>query len=127
MDIHENARLTPCGRALLVHRILELGETPTAVATAVGVSPNTARKLVAHFQAEGPDGLRDRSSRPHRLRQETSQATQKRIVAPLRRQRFSRQQIARDVGVSPATVSHVLKRAGISRLRDCASAPGSNR
>jgi transposase InsO family protein len=122
MDIHENARLTPRGRALLVHRILEYGETPKAVATAFGVSTKTARKWVARFQAEGPDGLRDRSSRPHKLRQETSQATQERIVA-LRRQRVSGQQIARDAGVSPATVSRVLKRAGISRLRDLDPAP----
>jgi transposase InsO family protein len=122
MDIHKNARLTPHGRALLVRRILENGETPTAVATAVGVSTKTARKWVARFQAEGPDGLRDRSSRPHKLRQETSQATQERIVA-LRRQRVSGQQIACDVGVSPATVSRVLKRAGISRLRDLDPAP----
>jgi transposase InsO family protein len=122
MDIHKNARLTPHGRALLVRRILENGETPTAVATAVGVSPKTARKWVARFQAEGLDGLGDRSSRPHKLRQETSQATQERIVK-LRRQRVSGQQIARDVGVSPATVSRVLKRAGISRLRDLDPAP----
>ena len=122
MNIHENARLTPHGRALLVHRILDRDETPEAVATAYGVSTKTARKWVARFQAEGPDGLRDRSSRPHRLREETSQATQERIVK-LRRQRVSGQQIARDVGVSPATVSRVLKRAGISRLRDLDPAP----
>ncbi len=122
MDIHENARLTPYGRALLVRRILEVGETPKAVATAFGVSPKTVNKWVARFQAEGPDGLRDRSSRPHKLRRPTSQATQKRIVA-LRRQRIAGQQIARDIGVSPATVSRVLKRAGLSRLRDLDPAP----
>jgi transposase InsO family protein len=122
MDIHKNARLTPRGRALLVHRILECGETPTAVATAVGVSTKTARKWVARFQAEGPDGLRDRSSRPHTLRQPTLQATRE-LIVDLRRQRITAQQIAHDVGVSPATVSRVLKRAGISRLRDLDPAP----
>ena len=117
MNIHENARLTPHSRALLVHRILDRGETPEAVATASGVSTKTARKWVARFRAEGPDGLRDRSSRPHRLRQETSQATQERIVK-LRRQRLSGQQIARDVGVSPATVSRVLKRAAADDVHE---------
>jgi transposase InsO family protein len=36
----------------------------------------------------------------------------------LRRQRFTGKQIARDTGVSPATVSRVLRRLGLSRLRD---------
>ena len=40
-----------------------------------------------------------------------------RIVA-LRRQRWTGQHIALKTGVSPATVSRVLKRAGLSRLKD---------
>ncbi len=36
----------------------------------------------------------------------------------LRRQRWTGKQIAVEVGVSPATVSRVLKRLGISRIRD---------
>jgi transposase InsO family protein len=35
-----------------------------------------------------------------------------------RRQRFTGRQIARDIGVSPATVSRVLRRARLSRLRE---------
>jgi len=31
MDIHENARLTPHGRAELVRRVIEEGQTPRAV------------------------------------------------------------------------------------------------
>lgn len=38
-------------------------------------------------------------------------------MAVLRRQRWTGKQIAQAVGVSPATVSRVLKRLGISRLR----------
>ena len=36
----------------------------------------------------------------------------------LRRQRWTGSHIAQEVGISPATVSRVLKRAGRSRLRD---------
>ena len=36
----------------------------------------------------------------------------------LRRQRWTGSHIAQEVGISPATVSRVLKRAGLSRLRD---------
>ena len=47
----------------------------------------------------------------------TQPTTAERIVA-LRRQRFTGRHIAREVGVSPATVSRVLRRAGLSRLKD---------
>jgi len=80
MDIHKNARLTPHSRADLVRRVLERGEIPKAVATAFGISTKTVHKWVARFQAGGPDGLHDRSSRPHSLRQPTSQATQERVA-----------------------------------------------
>jgi transposase InsO family protein len=76
-----------------------------------------AGKWVARFKAEGPEGLADRSSRPKRLRQPTSPALVDRVIA-LRRQRLSGQHIAKTVGVSPATVSRILPRAGLSRLKD---------
>ena len=99
MDIHNNARLTPHSRADLVRRVLQRGETPKAVATAFGVSTKTVRKWVARLRDEGPEGLRDRSSRPHKLRQPTSQTTRE-LIVHLRRQRVAGQQIARDTGVA---------------------------
>lgn len=117
MDMHKNARLTPLGRAELVRRVLEEGQPRSAVAAAFGICARTVRKWVERFQAEGPAGLEDRSSRPHRLREPTPEATCDQIVA-LRRQRWTGKQVAEAVGVSPATVSRVLRRAGLSRLRD---------
>jgi transposase InsO family protein len=116
MNIHKNAPLTPLSRAELVRRVLEQGQTPKAVATAFGVCPKTVRKWVARFQAEGPDGLRDRSSRPHNLRQPTPAAVVKRIEM-LRRDRRTGQSIAAEVGVSTATVSRVLRRLGLNSLK----------
>ena len=116
MDIHKNARLTPHSRAELVRRVLEEEQTPKAVATAFGVCCKTVRKWVERFQSEGPEGLEDRSSRPHRLRQPTPEPVVKRIEA-LRRERRTGQQIAAEVGVSPATVSRVLRRLGLNTLR----------
>ena len=66
MDIHKNAKLTPQSRAAIVRRVLDQGQPPAAVAVAVGVCARTVRKWVVRYQAEGADGLRDRSSRPHR-------------------------------------------------------------
>jgi transposase InsO family protein len=117
MDIHKNARLTPLGRERMVRAIVEGGQTPQAAARAAGVCPRTARKWVSRFKAEGAAGLVDRSSRPKRLRQPTGPAVVEEVIG-LRRRRLPGQHIAKTVGVSPATVSRILKRAGLSRLKD---------
>ena len=116
MDVHKNARLTPAGREIMVRRVVEGGQTPKAVGAAVGVCPRTVRKWVERFRAEGLAGLQDRSSRPYRLRRPTSADTITR-VEDLRRQRWTGAQIARETGVSKATVSRVLRRLGLGRLR----------
>jgi transposase InsO family protein len=116
MNVHKNAGLTPRGRAEMVRRVVEQAHTPKAVATAFGVCERTVRKWVRRFRDEGPDGLRDRSSRPHRLRRPTPASTVERIEA-LRRRRWSGAQIAAETGVSPATVSRVLRRLGLNRLK----------
>ena len=72
---------------------------------------------MARFVAEGPAGLEDRSSRPRRLREPTKPETVEQIIA-LRRQRFTGQQIAGQTGVSPATVSRILRAAKLSRAKD---------
>jgi transposase InsO family protein len=117
MNVHKNARLTWHSRAELVRRVLAEGQVPMAVATAMGVTAKTVGKWVARFVAEGPAGLVDRSSRPHRLHRPTPEASVERIEA-LRRQRWTGKQIAQETGVSPATVSRVLKRLGLSRIKD---------
>jgi transposase InsO family protein len=117
MNVHKNARTTMRSRAELVRRVLQEGQAPTAVATAVGVDVKTVRKWVARYQAEGAAGLVDRSSRPHRLNKPTPPEVCDRIVE-LRRQRWTGKQVAKETRVSPATVSRVLARAGLSRMRD---------
>ena len=114
MNMHKNARLTPRGRERIVRQV-ESGQTLEAVAEAVGVCPRTARKWVDRYRREGLAGLQDRSSRPHRLRRPTSQAVVEEIER-LRRQRWTGKQIAAETGVSPATVSRVLRRLGLNAL-----------
>ena len=115
MNVHQNARLTPHSRAELVRRVVVEGQTPTAVAAAFGVTVKTVRKWVARFQTEGVKGLHDRSSRPHHLHRPTPAATVVTIEA-LRRQRWTGQHIAAAVGVSPATISRILRRLGLNRI-----------
>jgi hypothetical protein len=121
MDIHQNARLTPHGRAEPPCRVLLEGQAPKVVARGLGVDVKTVNKWCERSWAEGAAGLIDRSSRPHRLRQPPPEATVEQITS-LRRQRWTGDQIAIQAGVSPATVSRVLRRLGLSRLQDLAPA-----
>ena len=86
------------------------------VARELGVSVRTVRKWVARYEAEGPAGLVDRSSRPRHSPSRTPSATAVRI-AELRRQRWTGAQIAAETGVSQATVSRILARLGLNRLK----------
>jgi transposase InsO family protein len=114
MDVHKNAPLTPAGREIMVGRVIA-GQSAKVVAASFGVCVKTVNKWVQRFQAQGAAGLVDRSSRPHRLRRPTAPSTIERI-AELRRQRCTGKQIAKQVGVSPATVSRVLARLGLNKL-----------
>jgi transposase InsO family protein len=114
MDAHENARSTPRGRMLMIDR-LRSGWSVNRVAAAAGVCPATARKWRDRFAAEGADGLRDRSSRPHRSPARLPPDTAARIEA-LRRQRRSGPAIARALGLPGSTVGLELRRLGLGRL-----------
>jgi len=114
MNVHKNARLTARGREHIVKQI-ESGRTAAAVAEAAGVCPRTIRKWVDRYRREGMAGLQDRSSRPHRLHRPAPQAVVEEIER-LRRQRWTGKQIAAETGVSPATVSRVLRRLGLNKL-----------
>jgi transposase InsO family protein len=115
MDTHKNAPLTPKGREAMVRWVIEGRVSKAAAARQFNASPKTVAKWVGRFRAEGVDGLRDRSSRPLSLPSQTAPATCAAVEA-LRRQRYTGKQIAAEVGVSPATVSRILRRLGLNRL-----------
>jgi len=115
MNIHKNARLTPHSRAELARRVVVEGQSATSVAAAFGVTIKSVNKWVARFAAEGVEGLKDRSSRPHRLYRPTPTTIVEQVEA-LRRQRWTGKQIAAELGISPATVSRILKRLGLNRI-----------
>ena len=117
MNIHKNARLTPLRREEMALSVIEGRHSKAQAARFYGVSARIVSRWVERFKEEGRAGMVDRSSRPVRSPKATDRAVVDRIVA-LRRQRWTGKHIAREVGVSPATVSRVLKRAGLSRLKD---------
>jgi transposase len=116
MNIHKNARTTPRSRGQIVQRVLTQQETPTAVATAVGVSDRTVRQWVARYAAEAGAGLADRSCRPRR----SPRATLSLLVSwveRLRRQRWTGAGIAQALQLSASTAARLLRRHGLARLR----------
>jgi len=115
MDTHKNAPLTPKGREAMVRIVIEGGVTKSAAARRFNTTAKTVAKWVERFRAQGVDGLRDRSSKPHSLPGQTPPAKCAAVEA-LRRQRHTGNQIAAEVGVSAATVSRILRRLGLNRL-----------
>ena len=117
MNVHKNAPLTPKGREAMVRSVVEGGLSQADAADQFNTTPKTVAKWVKRFRAEGVEGLRDRSSRPLSSPSQTPPATCA-AVETLRRQRHTGKQIAAEVEVSPATVSRILRRLGLSRIRD---------
>jgi transposase InsO family protein len=115
MDTHKNALLTPKGREKMVRTVVDCRLSKAAAAGQFNITPKTVAKWVKRCRAEGVDGLRDRSSRPLSSPSQTAPATAAAIEA-LRRQRYTAKQIAAEIGVSPATVSRILRRLGLNRL-----------
>lgn len=121
MNIHKNARLTLRGREELIDRTQQ-GAGLGATAARLGVSRRTAGKWVARYREEGPAGLLDRSSRPHRSPRQLAG----RLVLGarvLRQQRWTCAQIAAALEISRATVARVVGRCGWSRLGRLSAPP----
>ena len=115
MDVHNNASLTPRGREQMVRAVVDEGRTRAEAAHRFNTTPKTVAKWVRRFREHGVAGLRDRSSRPLSSPSQTPRATCD-TVEVLRRQRRTQATIATELGLSPATVSRILKRRGLSLL-----------
>ena len=116
MDYHQNARLTIHSREQMAKLVLDTGCSFKAAAAAFNVSAKTAAKWVRRYKESGSEALPDRSSRPHRLARQTASILLERVLS-LRRERKNGFQIAHQLGLSRATVSRALRRAGMNRLR----------
>jgi transposase InsO family protein len=101
----------------LARLIVEDGWKPSEAAKMFMVSTVTARKWAARYRTEGPDGMRDRSSRPRTCPHRTSDQLTRQIVLLRWRRRIGPVQIGGALGVPPSTVHAVLVRCRINRLR----------
>ena len=116
MDYHQNARLTMHSREQLARTVVEQGMTLELAAASFHVSPKTAAKWGRRYREAGAAGLSDRSSRPRRCPRTTSFPLQEKVLA-LRQMRYNGWRIAHALALSRVTVSRILRRAGMNRLR----------
>lgn len=70
MKIHAGARTCPHCRALIAIHVIEEEQRPSVVARQFRVSIPTVIKWVRRYRRDGPEGLRDKSSRPHHIRRQ---------------------------------------------------------
>jgi len=101
----------------MVQDIIERGLAASEAAAKQGVSAVTARKWHGRYLAGGAAALADKSSRPE-LSPRAIDASVAMTIVELRRKLFLQARIAAYTGVSKATVSRVLRRAGMSKLTD---------
>jgi len=86
-------------------------------AFAMGVSLRTGFKWAQRYRRQGPAGLLDRSSRPQQVPSKTS-LERSQLVLRLRRCQLTAREIAAKLHMPRSTVSAVLKRHGLGRLKD---------
>jgi transposase InsO family protein len=117
MDYHKNAPWTAVSRGRLARLVIEEGVRLGSAAARFSVTSKTAAKWVARYRRFGDAGLADLSSRPHVSPRQTSSLLVEKVLA-LRRGHMPGYEIARRTGLSPASVSRILRRAKLSRWRD---------
>ena len=113
---HGNAALTPRQRLRLARKVIEEGWSVSAAADYFRVSYPTAAKWSKRFVELGPEGMADRSSRPHSHPNRTPQHLVKKIVHLRIKKRLGPVQIAGRLQMPASTVHAVLVRCRLNRL-----------
>jgi transposase InsO family protein len=101
----------------MVARVLEERRPVASVAEEFGVSPSTVYKWVRRYCAGGEAGLQDGSSKPRILRHRLGQDWVDLIVELRREYRMTALRIAHQLNLSRSTVAAVLRREGLSQLK----------
>ena len=122
---HPKARLSVFSRQLLVKRVIVDGWPAATVAEQLGISRATAYKWVRRYRTEGLPGLEDRSSRPHRSPRRLPAEAAAAIIRTRVRRRYGPLRLAPLTGHPASTIYGVLRRAGLSRLRDADRVTGA--
>lgn len=113
---HGNAALTPRQRLRLARQVVDDGWSISAAADYFRVSYPTAAKWAKRYLELGPEGMADRSSRPHTHPNRTPQPVVKKIVHLRIKKRLGPVQIAGRLSLPSSTVHAVPVRRKLNRL-----------
>jgi transposase InsO family protein len=113
---HRNAPLSETGRLRLARCIVEDGWSLRRAADRFQVAVTTAQRWARRYREQGPAGMADRSSRPHRSPNQTPIRTERRIIKIRVIKRWGPARIAYHLGLNVSTVHRVLTRYKIARL-----------
>jgi transposase InsO family protein len=97
--------------------IVEDGWSLRRAAERFQVAVTTAQRWAKRYREEGPAGMADRSSRPHRSPNQTPTRTERRIIKVRVLRRWGPARIAYLLGLNVSTVHNVLRRYKVARLR----------
>ena len=117
MNIRQTARLTRCRRKGMAVAVISGRLSRAQAARGFGVCAKIVARWTDRYQTGGRAAIGDRSSRPRCIPCQTDETMAMRVTE-LRRQRLTGAHSALETGVSRATVSRILQRAGLSRIRD---------
>ncbi len=112
---HRNARLTVYARALIVQR-RAAGWPQARIAEQLGVSRGTVKKWIDRYEADGPAGLEDRSSRPYRTPNRTSGLVEAQVLELRRERHRGAVYLAGELGLVASTVGRILARHQVPAL-----------
>ena len=119
-----NAALTPRARLKMAKLIVEEDWEVPRAAERFDVSWKTAKKWADRYREEGPAGMLDRFSRPHRQPNRTPVRVVRKIVHLRWKQRLGPVEIADRLGMQSSTVYAVLVRCRLNRLTHSDRATG---
>lgn len=112
---HANARTNVFARRLIVERVAA-GWPPAHVAEQLGVSRATVYKWLRRYAQGGEAALADRSSRPIRMPNRTSQRVEQKVLSARRRRKRGAVVLAAELDLCPSTVGRILARHQVPHL-----------
>lgn len=112
---HANARTNLFARRLIVERVAA-GWPPAHVAEQLGISRSTVYKWLRRYAEGGEAALADRSSRPHRMPQRTSDRVEKKVLRARARRKRGAVVLAAELKLNPSTIGRILARHQVPHL-----------
>ncbi len=109
-------------RLSVLRHVEEVSGNVAATCRYYGISRNCYYKWLRRYEAEGFEGLKDRSSAPHHMPTATSAEVVEKILWLRQQYHFGPHKISmylqryHDVTISPSGIWRILKKAGINRL-----------